>query len=52
MLSVPPELTDPQAPGAASAPSIRAVMEITSASNLVAEGQRSAWSGLDWEVSA
>ncbi len=58
MLSVPPDVTVPQtwaAPALASmlsAPNIPAVMETISASYLMLLGQRSAWSGLLWELSA
>jgi hypothetical protein len=59
MLSVPPEESAPQMcssgarPALASAaPSMRAVMATTSASNLVALGQRSACSGLACELMA
>ncbi len=47
---MPPEVTVPQTvPPAASPPSMWAVMATTSASNLAVLGQRSGWSGLDWD---
>jgi len=54
MLSVPPEVTEPQtstAPGD-PAPSMAAVMETISDSYLIMLGHTSMWSGLDWELMA
>ena len=55
MLSVPPEVTEPHdLPGArrTPAPSMAAVMDTISASNLVMLGHTSMWRGLDCELMA